>query len=388
MITTENRIFDTRFDTKKIFVTMNYKLRPRKYKDKYGKSLVYLDVWDKKDRIRLNTEIKILRNDWDSKSQRVKKTSADASLNIVFENIESKITQIKTHYLLRRKFLSAKILVEEFQSNTPDFDFISFFRHHLALQNFKKQTIKNHNAVLKKLENFRKEIPFHTIDAVFFKKYREKYNYNAEITYHSDLKCIKKYLRIAVDEGFDINIKLEKLKVNVTSNKIVYLYPEEVNKLLKYFFNEFIQESHILPLGYFLFSCYTGLRISDIQKRNRPELLNGIFTFNHKKTNNFQQMRLNDDAKKMLLHCEELFVVKLSDQKINKHLKSIAKICDIDKNITMHVGRHTFATTFYRNTKDIFRLKKLLGHSKIENTMVYVHLIDDEHLEGIDQVTY
>ncbi len=388
MSITKNRSFCTKFDTKKIFVTMNYKLSPRKYKDKYGLSLVYLDVWDKQSRIRLNTQIKVNIDHWDKSKQRIKKKYDENSLNIIFDNIDAKITQIKTHYILQRKFLSAEKLVEEFQTNSPDFDFISFFRHHLSLQNFKKQTIKNHNAVLKKLINFKKEIPFHTIDEIFFQKYREKYNYNTEITYQSDLKCIKKYLRIAIKEGIDINIDLDDLKVDLRTKSVVYLMPDEVKKMLRYYYSEFIQESHRLPLAYYLFSCYTGLRISDIQRRNRDEVLNGIFTFNHKKTDNFQQMRLNDDAKKMILHCKDFFVRKISDQKINQHLKKIAKICGIRKNITMHTGRHTFATTFYRNTKDIFRLKKLLGHSKIENTMIYVHLVDDEHLEGIDKVVY
>ena len=76
------------------------------------------------------------------------------------------------------------------------------------------------------------------------------------------------------------------------------------------------------------------------------------------------------------------------DQKINFHLKSIATRCKIHKNISMHVGRHTFATTFYRNTKDIYALQKLLGHAKIEHTLVYVHTVQGEDLQGFDAVTY
>ena len=112
------------------------------------------------------------------------------------------------------------------------------------------------------------------------------------------------------------------------------------------------------------------------------------FEFHSVKTDSFQRMKLNTDARKMVEHHPDLFEKKLVDQKINFHLKFIAKICKIDKILTTHVARHTFATTFYRKTKDIYRLKSLLGHSNIRHTMVYVHMIDGEELEGLDNVVF
>lgn len=387
-ISFKKSIYDTRFDTNKIFVTTRNRFSLRGYVDKSGKSLIYLDISDQTERIRKNTDIYIPRNSWDQKKQRIKNNPKSEQLNLVLENIEARITTIKTAYMLQERFLSAKNLIEEFQSATPDFDFISFFRHHLDLQDFKKQTIKNHKAVLTKLENFSKEIPFHKMTLEFLQKYRKFYNTNAEITYNSDLKCIKKYLNIAAKEGIKLNIRLDQLKVNVTSNKTVYLEPAEMKQLVKYYYNEFINPSHILPLGYFLFSCYTGLRISDVQKRSRAEILGDKFQFSSIKTDNPQFMKLNSEARKMVEYREELFTKKLVDQKINFHLKAIATICKISKNISMHVGRHTFATTFIRNNGDLYRLKLLLGHAKIEHTQKYVHLLNAEILDDIDLIKY
>lgn len=120
-------IFDTRFDTKKIFVTTRNRFSLRGYKDKSGKSLIYLDVSDQSDRIRLNTEIYIDARFWDQKKQRIKNSENSAQLNLVLENIEARITLIKTCYMLQERFLNAKTLIEEFQTATPDFDFIAFF---------------------------------------------------------------------------------------------------------------------------------------------------------------------------------------------------------------------------------------------------------------------
>lgn len=394
MISTRKTIFDTRFDTKKIWVTTKHRFSLRTNMTKEGKSLIYLNVADSKNRIRLNTEIYIYRELWDQKKQRLKNSTNPANKlmvensNLLLDNIDAKLIQIKTHYILRERFLDAKSLIEEFQSNTPEFDFISYFRHKMNLEDQKKQTLKNYKSVLNKLIAFQPEIPFHKINLEFFARYRKFHKTNSEVTFHTDLKVIKKFLRIAKKEGINIDLDLDELKVNVSSNKIVYLMPEEVQQLIKYYYNEFINPSHILPLGYFLFSCYTGLRISDVQQRNRSELLNDAFQFSSVKTNQFQSMKLNIDARKLLEYRPELFVKKLVDQKINFHLKAIAKICKIEKNLTMHVARHTFATTFYRKTKDIYALKKLLGHANIRHTLVYVHLVEGEELDSLDFLTY
>lgn len=381
-------IFDTRFDTKKIFVTTRNRFSLRSYENKAGKSLIYLDVSDSKKRIRLNTEIEIPAKNWDKKKQKIVNYENSEALNLVLRNIESKLTAVKTAFMLQERVLDAETLIREFQTETPEFDFISFYRHHLNLQSYKKQTLKNHNSVLKKLTDLSPQIPFYKINTEFLQSYRKKYAYNSEVTYHSDLKCIKKFLRIAKNMGIKIYLNLEDVKVNVTSNKTVYLFPEEMKQLLKYYFSEFINPSHILPLGYLLFSCYTGLRISDIQKRSREEILADKFQFSSVKTDNSQFMKLNPDARKMVEFRPELFDVKLVDQKINSHLKQVANICKINKNLTMHVGRHTFATTFIRNKGDIYRLQKFLGHTSLRHTLKYVHLVSEEILDDLDLVTY
>ena len=138
-----------------------------------GKSLLYLDISDKKKRLRLRTDIFIEKKYWDPAKQRVKTSANSDNFNLIIENLEAKIITIKTRYVLMQQFLCAEKLVEEIQNVTPDFDFISFYRHHLNHQNHKKQTHKNHNSVLNKLIEFSKEIPFHKIDEEFFSKYRK-----------------------------------------------------------------------------------------------------------------------------------------------------------------------------------------------------------------------
>jgi len=65
-----------------------------------------------------------------------------------------------------------------------------------------------------------------------------------------------------------------------------------------------------------------------------------------------------------------------ADAVTNRMLKKIASMLDINKEISFHSARHTFATYFLEKTDDLATLQKLLGHSDIKQTMVYVHLTE------------
>ena len=65
---------------------------------------------------------------------------------------------------------------------------------------------------------------------------------------------------------------------------------------------------------------------------------------------------------------------KVSVRYLQEMVKKYAKRAGIQKNVSPHTLRHTFATCFYRETKDIETLKKILGHSDISTTQIYVTL--------------
>ena len=73
------------------------------------------------------------------------------------------------------------------------------------------------------------------------------------------------------------------------------------------------------------------------------------------------------------------FFPVISNQKTNKYLKQIASICGIDKNITFHSARHTFATTITLcNGMPIETVSKMLGHNNIKTTQIYACVIDSK----------
>jgi len=74
----------------------------------------------------------------------------------------------------------------------------------------------------------------------------------------------------------------------------------------------------------------------------------------------------------------------LTNQKMNAYLKEIAVICQITKNLTFHLARHTFATTVtLSNGVPIETVSKILGHTRLATTQIYARVLDQKISEDM-----
>lgn len=388
-MTTFSAGFDTESDTRKIFVTIKTKFVLRDYINKEGYSPLYLFITSQGKRERIKTDIELYPKDWDAKNQCILKTAYNyETTNIILENINSKITKIKTIYLLSEKTLTAARLVEELKDATPRVDFIVYFKHRLEIE---KPTMsfsyhKRVNSVYKKLKAFRSEILFCDINPTLFEKYRTFYaaKKNAPTTISGNLATIKKFINHARKDGIKIPMESKELKVGRSTGNRIDLSPKELKRFYDYYFSEFISDTWRLVLGYFLFSAFTSIRWSNVIERNRHEILyNDYLNYHVTKNDKRHSIALNKKAKLITAHSPELFEVKLTGQFVNRELKKIATQMGIKKKISFHTARHTFATNFLRMGGDVVKLKLIMGHSKMDTTMIYVHIVEQEANEDM-----
>lgn len=136
----------------------------------------------------------------------------------------------------------------------------------------------------------------------------------------------------------------------------------------------------------FLFSCFTGLRFSDVESLEWSDINEGSVTKRQKKTGTFVKLPLVDTAMEILEQQRELAEkfprTKIFDLPINHNtnviLKLWIKMAGINKKITFHCSRHTFATLSLTSGIDIYTVSKLLGHTDVANTQRYAKLIDSK----------
>ena len=134
----------------------------------------------------------------------------------------------------------------------------------------------------------------------------------------------------------------------------------------------------------FLFSCYTGLSYIDLMELRPQQILTGIDKIKWIKTTRAKtdtpvnvpllrpaQTILEKFTSNGIAERETIFP-RVSNQEVNRSLKILAEICGIQKYLTFHLARHTFATTVtLMNGVPIETISKMLGHTKISTTMLY-----------------
>lgn len=144
----------------------------------------------------------------------------------------------------------------------------------------------------------------------------------------------------------------------------------------------------------FFFSCLTGLRWSDIVKLKWGEVQEWNsgrrIVFNQKKTGGLEYLDLNEQAAEMLGdRCDPESLVFPHLGPIQAARISIAawvKSAGINKHITFHCARHTFAVMMLDLGVDLYTVSKLLGHKSIETTQVYAKILDKNKKAAVERI--
>ena len=146
----------------------------------------------------------------------------------------------------------------------------------------------------------------------------------------------------------------------------------------------------------FLFSCFTGLRISDVRNLEWEDVKDEMIDFRQKKTKGYEYLPLSKTAVDILnfndgnihkLRTGKIFDL-LSKDYANVIVKEWVKMAGITKKITYHNSRHTFATLSLSQGVDLFTVSKLLGHCNVRVTQVYAKIVDSSKREAVNKLPH
>jgi len=379
----------TEFRTQKKSVRMNSRFYLHNNIRKDGTSKIYLRITSDGKEIRYALDLYADRKFWNKNTQRLTGKSDEAiRVNLILDNIAARLSDIKTDYHLKRQYLTAEKLLQEFRYNIPKVDFLAFFERQIKEESnyLNPSTIRRHKKVLGKLKLFRPNTLFSEVDEKYINNYIGwcRNRGNKETTISGNIAVIKKYIRIAIKKGINTSIKSDEIKVKRVGGMRENLDLSEVRILTDFYEKEDMTEIRKHALGLFLFSCWTGLRISDLKKLTFSDLANDYLLIEMHKGKKPVRIPINVPARKLADSIN--WNLNYSEQKMRDELYIIRGLCNIKKKVSFHVGRHTFATNYYRKTKDLLMLQNLLGHTNVRETMIYTHIVDMEDDEGIHKM--
>jgi integrase len=210
---------------------------------------------------------------------------------------------------------------------------------------------------------------------------------NSAVSYFNKLKAT---LKQAYKDGYlpnDLNGKIQPIKQAETQRN--FLTIEELNSLVK------TECNNPLLKRAALFSALTGLRFSDIKNLVWGELEyiegNGYFIqFKQQKTKGVEMMPISEQAFSLLGERKEpsdkVFEGLTYSAYENKHLAKWIGLAGIEKDITFHCFRHTFATLQLSKGTDIYTVSKMLGHRELKTTQIYAKIIDQTKREAANKI--
>lgn len=387
------------------------------YVKKTGRRALYLLVGIEKvfDKIPLDLDWPGNLVDEDN-NQLLEQTKGDkdcSDYNLIIRAAMAKVNEIFIQARLKGKELTMPELMDMYYHYLRRQDFMVYMNDKIK-ERYKRKKIaegtkKSHVNSWLWLHNYRQEIPFQNLDKKFIENFegwlqrqnnrRSKDKKKLEgNTIANILKYIKAYINLAIEDQIPITNAFDSADVKVVQDTkmIEHLKPKEVARLIEYY-NQDIPIGEKLTLCRLLIACHLSLRISDILKLDHKKLEYyqsvGKLIFHPKKQVLTKKLKtvfvpIDELAMKYLEDCVALQdLAKLKNLNISeaygrKVLKKIAGKTKVNAT-GFHIGRHTFGTNYIRFGGKVTNLQYIMGHSNINTTMRYVHIVDEDNDEDM-----
>ncbi|MCC5612608.1 site-specific integrase [Nostoc sp. CHAB 5834] len=395
----------------------NIPLRKDKLNSK-GEHPLYLRITENRRSSYKALGIYVLPELWDSKRQQVKRGYANSARVNTFlakelANVQGKAIDMMT----ANKEVSARRIMNAVTRKTSE-SFIHYFENYLDwLQRENKAgTYDKAWATLSKLKQYlpAPKLSFTDVDIDFLRVYecylRDELG-NSVNTIHSNLKIFRKLFHQAYRDGIITAEQNPFLRYKLRTERTIkdYVTEEELARLEALEIPQnFMMNHHRLM---YVFACYSGgLRISDILQLRWQNYNGTHLIVNTHKTGEPVTIKLPTRALEILIFYKSLtgektgnFIFPCLDNDLdysnsrvlfralssgtayaNKNLKTLAQQARIDKSLSFHTSRHTFATRALRKGVRMEYVSKLMGHTTLKTTQIYAKIVNEELDRAMD----
>lgn len=356
--------------------------------NKQGSAPLSLQCFVNSNRVVIPLQIGLELKYYD-KNKEVVKSSHPLALqyNKIIRTAIERAATVQAEANSRNQFLDSQTFRNHFLNLISDYDFVAFCEKEINKRYYNKEIAKGtweqQKSSIKKFREFKNSIPISMMNTsvlVDYEAFLRKRKNNSINTIGTAMKNIKTYINRLDIYEIEVKSPFKKYQIKTAQTQRSYLEVEELMKLVSAYVENRLQERLRGSLLFFLFSCFTSLRISDTasfkDELNRI-LQNDCIVLKPKKTIN-----KNKQVIIPLHHLSRYFIkeiIKYSGKlkyDVNSELKMIAAYSGIDKNISFKTARHTFATVFLILGGKVEVLQQILCHSDISTTMIYVHIVD------------
>jgi len=384
-------------------ITVLYYLRKSKV-NAQAQMPIYQRITINGQRFDVSTGLFVEEQKWSSEASKMKGNTEEARMfngrldmmrAIVYETekklfmnqVEITFESFKNEYQGKKE--RARMLIPIFQEHNRKIK-------ELVGQEYAPGTLERYETSLKHTTNFifwkynLTDINIDKIDHAFIMEYEFYLRSERKCANNTAVKYIKNFHKIinqCLANGWLNKDPFSNYKAKVKEVVREFLSEAEIEQMIN---KEFVSERLELVRDIFVFSCFTGLAYIDVKQLTLDNIALGIdgnkWIFkNRQKTDTASKIPLLPMAQEIIDKYAEHPVCKnenrllpiLTNQKMNAYLKEIADVCEIKKELTFHIARHTFATTVtLSNGVPLETVSKMLGHTSLKTTQHYAKVLD------------
>lgn len=401
-------------------MNVTFYLRREKKSKRTGMIPVAVMVTENGMVIRKNVPgIKVLEKHWHEGTMRIKpnlKSEDDndsEALNIILDDMSSRLNEVRKRYLLLQKPLSQEIIIKAIENKLIESEGVAqrkilpCFDEFIEINKSSKaeRTIKGYvtarNALKDFMELTRTDYTLDEIDLQFFDRFKDfcfQHKQYLNNTFSKVIATIKTFMLWAEDRGYHSNHSYRKFKAPSADIEVIYLNMEELMTLLHFEF-ESLKLQRVRDV--YCFACFTGLRYSDLANLEASNIFDSYIKLTIRKTRSQDHIvPLNQFARSILEKYKGSFHEPLpiiSSQKLNKNIQEACKVAGIItpisisrfsgskrldytipkyEKITIHTARKTFVTNSLVLGMNQTVVKEITGHKTDRSFKKYYKIAD------------
>ena len=380
----------------------------------FGVCPIYTRVTVNAKRFEFSTNKSINPDKWSSEGSKVKGTNEEArTINSHLDYLKNQVLETEKKLFKKDIRITSENLKNElFGLTETKRMLVPIFQDHnnkikeLVGKEYAPGTLERYTTSLKHTIEFMRwkynisDIDITKIDHAFITDYEFWLRSVRNCANNTAVKYLKNFNKIIklclANDWLDKN-PFANYKSKVKEVERVYLTEAEIQNIIN---KELKTERLSLVRDIFLFSCFTGLAYIDVKNLTKSHISFGIdgekWIFTHRqKTESASkipilpvtQMIIDKYENHPQCNNEDKLLPILSNQKMNAYLKEIAAVCEIEKELTFHIARHTFATTVtLTNGVPIESVSKMLGHKNLRTTQHYAKVLDRKVSEDMMKI--
>ena len=357
-----------------------------------------------KDMVRFSCKLEANPTLWDTRAGRMNGKSVHArTVNREIDKINVAINARYREIVSIRGTATAEEVKNTFQGiSASQLTLLQLFHEHndvyrnQAGVNYSIRTWNIHESSRSNLEKFIKhkyhvsDLHFRQLNRVFIDDYVYYLRIDRKLSPCTALKSIeslRKVIKIAIRKKIINSDPFFGFSPEYPKPSQRYVPENELKKLMKTSLNSASLE---VTRDMFVFSCFTGLAYIDLFNLTYSQIIKdetGLLwlNINRQKTGSVSKIPLLEVPLQLLekyggMRCgnDKVFPMK-SNVSMNEQLKTIATLCKIERRLTFHMARHTFATeTCLSQGVPIETVSRMMGHTKISTTQIYAKVTHDK----------